>query len=116
MIKHIQLPYGIYYVRLKINSIVKTGRFIRTNTAGINESTLTDNSTIIYPNPAKGIVNINLPYLSECLFYDITGTLIKISNTINSSIDISEIPNGIYFLEITLSNGSKVKKKLVKQD
>jgi|GEM_PF-3157441 len=91
------------------------------NTIGINESSL-DNSFSIYPNPATNLITIK---------FNASISLIEIKNELGQSIkklnskqvpngknemaiDISDLPVGIYFVQIQ-SNNSTVNKKFIKQ-
>lgn len=70
---------------------------------------------LIYPNPSKTLVNIEMDLTEdmECHIYSVTGKLLlsrKISPS-RRSIDISELPTNIYFLKV----GSKV-MKLIKTE
>ena len=58
----------------------------------------------VYPNPAKGIFNLQIPRNIKLLkVYDIQGRLIKtLSNNIHQQyrqLDLQSYPNGIYFLQ-----------------
>lgn len=56
----------------------------------------------IYPNPASDILNIAVDKEAELVIYNATGKEIKrfSASQSNSTIDISEIPNGIYFVVV----------------
>ena len=80
-----------------------------------NNSHLSENDpkTIIFPNPTKDKVTLNLkgdgPYRVE--LKDIYGKLIKTQNSIESSLVISleSLKNGIYFITTNnTSNGSQM--------
>lgn len=75
-----------------------------------------EESLLIYPNPSTGEVNISGTFLDNKLFTvvvsDMTGKpLLWIEN--NSSIDLSSLKNGIYFLKIKLTSGSVLIKKII---
>ena len=72
----------------------------------------------IYPNPAKGKLTINLPNNvneANITILDITGKqyLNKKINSQNETIDLIDIPKGIYFVRIESENESIVKKLIV---
>jgi hypothetical protein len=72
----------------------------------------------IYPNPNNGRFNINFSKgipPSQMLIFDITGkpvTQKKISGT-KTEIDISHLPDGIYFISLDYF-GKKITEKIVK--
>lgn len=74
----------------------------------------------VYPNPAKNTVNVNLigyTGISVIRLYDITGREIMMRKTseINSQINVTALPAGVYLMKIT--NGDKVVfgKKIIKE-
>ena len=77
---------------------------------------LTNSSIRIYPNPAIDIINIDLPknLNYEANLHDINGRLIS-SMTNKSAIDIQNVPQGTYLIEIKdLDSGQKVIEKIIK--
>ncbi len=76
-----------------------------------------DTSVKIYPNPSASVVNITAATpISSLQLYDLQGRLLEaVSPKLNeTTVDISQRTNGIYFLKISTENGVKV-EKLVKQ-
>lgn len=87
-----------------------------------NESTLSTEdfnslSLTVYPNPSKGFLNIQGDRLIQTIdIYDVNGRLIQeaeINNT-TTTLDIQNLKEGIYFVNITVPNESKV-LRFVKQ-
>ncbi len=76
-----------------------------------------DNPVSVYPNPSSGVVNIDLGNISNTVsvdVYNITGQLLKTVNNItsNTSIDLSDLAQGHYFVKV--NNGvSSITKKVV---
>ena len=69
----------------------------------------------IYPNPTNGILTISgLQGEAHCTLFDVSGKLI-FKNSSLESINISEIPRGIYLLEVN-SNNKILRHKVVKLD
>lgn len=65
----------------------------------------------IAPNPASEKIRISSSYSTKSVkIYSSTGTLIL--TEYNSSIDISKLATGIYFVEITLGDNQKVIKNI----
>jgi hypothetical protein len=77
-----------------------------------NENTLNAGEeliTIVYPNPSKGLINIDISNLPvdaeyEMKFYDLSGLelMTKRITSIHSEIDISYYKDGIYILRINI--------------
>lgn len=90
--------------------------FVIETTLGTDE--FSSNAINIFPNPTKGILNytiINRIVLTAITINDISGKQVYISeNTINNSIDVSNLSSGVYFITFTSENNS-VTKKFIKQ-
>lgn len=75
------------------------------------------NNIFIYPNPASNYVFINsYDQIQRITIFDINGKRIEqFSMDSNKSIDISEIPNGFYFLEISTDKDISKHKIIIKR-
>ena len=88
------------------------------------EENIESNGISIYPNPANSEINIKLtPSDSENTMVnitDVTGKVIKtvkITNTTETqtiSIELDELSNGVYFVEVITDNSREVKKFIKK--
>lgn len=65
-------------------------------------------SFFVFPNPTKGIVNIEGNNIKVIEISNITGQQIYIGS--NASLDISNQPNGLYLIKIKSEEGSVTKK------
>jgi Zn-dependent metalloprotease len=76
------------------------------------------NNVSLYPNPTKGILNYTISNnvaLTAITINDILGKQIyKSGNTINNSIDVSNLSSGVYFVTFK-SDNSSVTKKFIKE-
>jgi hypothetical protein len=72
----------------------------------------------IYPNPVNSIITLENPYQSDMFFklYSITGILLfkETFKESSVSIDMSPYDKGIYIAEITLADGRKTVKKIIR--
>jgi hypothetical protein len=87
-------------------------------TTGVNENTTNVESTTlsVYPNPATDVLNISLSNgtaIETVNIYNISGKLVNNSKLNGNQIDISQLNNGVYMLEVLTANGS-FKTKFVK--
>ncbi len=84
--------------------------------SGINE--YSQSSVNIYPNPANSLLNINnIDGVSSIRISNILGATIqnvKVSGS-NTTIDVSSLPNGIYFVTMLNQNNIVSTKKFSKQ-
>lgn len=76
----------------------------------------------LYPNPTNGILNIGIESeMTDAIYsvkvYDLSGKIVFSKNNLpkgKNTLDVSELKNGIYFIELTNSSGERQAKKLVK--
>jgi hypothetical protein len=72
------------------------------------------NSIIVYPNPTKDFLNIKTNLNITYTLYDFTGKVL-IENSKERVLDISSLPNSIYFLSI--KHHDKIfNKRIIKED
>ena len=72
-----------------------------------------ENSISIYPNPTNSFVNLTSRHVMESIkIFDIQGRLIvqKVLNTTQTSINISNYENGVYFIEANSPSGSMTER------
>lgn len=99
-------------------SDVETGCVVEctfTITVDISVSTdqYTSNEITVYPNPAKDEINIlNADEFNIIKFYDITGREVKSIKNFNTRINISDLPSGLYVMELN-SNTNRILKKII---
>lgn len=77
-----------------------------------------DTSIFIYPNPASNVLNFDLKNditISGITINDVSGKEVyKSANTMNNSIDVSNLSSGVYFVTFKSDNNS-VTKKFIKE-
>jgi hypothetical protein len=74
---------------------------IPNNGIGIND--LKVSNLAIYPNPSEGVINIESLNLNESALlsvYSIDGRLVSQSELINSTIDLTNLDSGLYWVEL----------------
>jgi PKD repeat protein len=98
------------YIQKSTNEIISVD-VIPQGTAGIGSIELSDQE-MIYPNPATNNLTIETPQKSLVKIFNIQGRLLITvkANDKKTDIDVSELPNGIYILELKTENGSDVIK------
>ncbi|HNQ68183.1 MAG TPA: linear amide C-N hydrolase [Bacteroidales bacterium] len=67
----------------------------------------------LYPNPTTGIINIEFDNIKKIEIINQQGQLVLTSND-NKNVDISEKPNGIYFIKIT-TDDMVISLRIIKQ-
>lgn len=75
------------------------------NYNGIKEADLLS-QTIVYPNPAKSILYVDNVEMNDFQVFDAYGRMVLTGNYMNNSIDISQLPSGIYWVKI--DNGKPI--------
>ena len=94
-----------------------TNHRIRKITNSLSTADYHQNQVLIYPNPVSSIINIDLgdSIASKVILFDMNGRVMQTENIVNSSgIEISNLANGMYLMQITTDKGV-VSKKIVKK-
>jgi ELWxxDGT repeat protein len=88
-------------------------------TLGINENYKNDIGITVYPNPTKGIINLDLTDVNETelTIYNGVGqkVLTKKINEKKSKLDLNKFTNGIYFLNFKNYDGATIKKIILEK-
>lgn len=80
----------------------------------IDSGLISENSAVIYPNPANDFVNIeSLEKVSSVEIYSLTGQKVLVSGS--DKINVSRLNTGIYLVKIQLENGKAETHKLIKK-
>ncbi|OHX63835.1 InlB B-repeat-containing protein [Flammeovirga pacifica] len=76
------------------------------------ENGLSSSALLVYPNPATDIINVkNLDASQEIMIFNSVGQVVKmIKNIESNSIQVSDLPKGVYYLR----NGIKSIKLIIK--
>ncbi|MEP7230897.1 MAG: SBBP repeat-containing protein [Ginsengibacter sp.] len=116
-------PYsGTSYYRLKQTDF--DGKFKYSNIVQVQLNSMDKDQVTIFPNPAQNVLHVALPFSqSESIAWQVqdgAGKIIKkqtgkLSSSQHAlSIDISNLPKGIYYMAIKKGNDTAV-KKFIKQ-
>lgn len=76
--------------------------------------------TVIYPNPTKGMLQVDLPELAErkavIRVFDSGGKLVIQKTAVESSneVDLSDFPSGFYIMSIQIENNNRKEWKIIK--
>ena len=94
--------------------------------SGVEDHTLADYLTV-YPNPANDFVNVQCTMnnvqveIESVEVYDVCGRMVNTVvganhySSIENQINIGNLPNGVYMLKITTTDGTSCVKKIVKK-
>jgi len=103
-----------------LNKAIANGFINGTSVLSVNEINIGSNQIKIYPNPSKGIFNLNIfNFMNDKAFvsvYNVEGKLMQTQNILeeNTTIDASSWPAGLYIATIQTELGVK-QIKLVKE-
>lgn len=90
--------------------------FIRTTYSELGTEVVDLQTIKIYPNPASDVLNIHLDaqiLINKINIYNITGQLIKSFGNENS-LQIGDLNQGVYMIEIDTNHGKEIKKFIKK--
>jgi hypothetical protein len=120
------LPDGVYTVTIcaedeYMNETCCTFELTIESVLGIDDNDINFSSIIMYPNPARDIVNLNNPQslaLDQAQIFDLTGRLVQSVDLRNMgtdiAIDISHLASATYMVLINGENGH-ITKQLIKE-
>ncbi|SFC51495.1 Por secretion system C-terminal sorting domain-containing protein [Flexibacter flexilis DSM 6793] len=105
---------GVYAVTVTKGTCVQMGS-ITFNTIGVKENI--SNLVKVYPNPSKGVFQLKVTEKTNCTVSDITGKVLWQKNSVETgeTIDLSNQPEGVYFLKVKTLSGSETIKLIVQQ-
>jgi len=102
-----------------VNTQCVNGTMIIEQTLSTNEVDNFDNKTLIYPNPTSNYItikNINNKESSvKYIIFDLTGRIVNSGNSkFNEIINIENLQNGNYIIQLETAFGQKINRKLIK--
>ncbi len=107
---------GSYAVTVTTDDCTKTSACIVVNSVGLEEAGFAGLS--IYPNPASSNVTIVFTEKGSYSLSDVTGKEMKkgiLSGDGTTTIDVSLLNAGVYFIELTTGANTSITEKIVKQ-
>nr|WP_321408550.1 LamG-like jellyroll fold domain-containing protein [uncultured Carboxylicivirga sp.] len=104
---------GEYYVIISRGGCTKTSERISVNVVSTGLESDIDSYIKIYPNPTRGVLNIETEKtINSVTIYNLNGSAVmKHQNT--ASIDLTDLPNGTYFLQIQTNDHEVMVRKIV---
>ena len=71
----------------------------------------------IYPNPSSSLIRLSVKdslAIKELKIYDLLGKSFSFDTDNNTYIDVNNLSDGIYILELSFTNGNTITKKIIK--
>ena len=83
-------------------------------TTSVNENNI--QSVSLYPNPAREQVSFTLESDAQVSVFDMTGRKVSEMNATagEAQLDVNELVNGVYFINVRYANGTTAVSKFVK--
>jgi hypothetical protein len=80
----------------------------------VNENNI--QSVSLYPNPAREQVSFTLESDAQVSVFDMTGRKVSEMNATagEAQLDVNELVNGVYFINVRYANGTTAVSKFVK--
>lgn len=78
----------------------------------VDNEVVFSNNLSVYPNPTTGVLNIT-DALTDVQLFDVTGRVVYANSVVESTIDLSSLANGTYFL-VANKEGQLISTKVVK--
>ena len=79
-----------------------------------SDITQTDKNVTLYPNPAKDLLHFS-EEVSAVKITDLSGKDVRQYNVSGKSVDVSQLPTGIYLISISTKEGKLLRKKMIKE-
>jgi glucose/arabinose dehydrogenase len=98
--------------------VSSSGILYRVIDTSLNTNDFEKNGITVYPNPASDelfVKNENNIELSAIKITDLTGKTVAYQNSQLSSINISNLSKGMYFVKVETQTGNSVTSKIIKQ-
>jgi len=121
--KIVNMPQGMYQMRVSITQSLFNLNWLEFNLITSTEAELFSRPLKVFPNPSKGLIQVKgrLEELQKLnlRLTDMAGKTIVQKELgagyeVNESLDISDYPLGLYFIQIDLGNGKRITRKIVK--
>ena len=95
--------------------VINVSEDCSTVTLGVSENSL--NKFSVFPNPASDIIQIRgvTSEVSSTLIFSVTGRVVYSAISNSETIEISNLDSGMYFLQITSSEGNTQTQKFIKK-
>jgi len=95
---------------------VSTGKALKSSS--LAEKTLTPDQVLVYPNPAKGMVNVlldpDVKQLEVTVMNMLGNVVLKDSFSENSvRLNVEHLSTGMYLLKVNTENGSQIKQLMI---
>lgn len=88
--------------------------YYSSSSSGISE--IVDRAMVVYPNPTDGIIYISGTQEPTTIqVFSENGKLLRTNNKVNSTLDISDLPAGVYFLHLSNTKNPAVNKRIIKR-
>lgn len=120
----IHLPMAAIYNLTTSNGGPYTGGFYTDAAVGINETSNFISSSNVYPNPAVDIIKINFTLVEnkkvDILLFNAFGQKMEINQTFDGyqglndvDLNISSLPEGVYFAQILAEGNTAITKRFI---
>jgi hypothetical protein len=108
------IPDGAYILNLKYafdKSINK--KILKVMRSSINESVKSNQTYLLYPNPVKENLHIDIEGLKTIIIYNSIGEMIKSVQTHSKDLSFLDVSAGIYFINILDKENNMISKMRV---
>ena len=97
------------------NATIDIGAYEYDATLGVNEVNALEGGIQLYPNPVSETLHIKTSHdIKHLVLYSINGQKVLEHTEVQNSLDVSNLPSGVYFLQFESTQGF-ISKKIIKQ-
>lgn len=89
----------------------------RSVSTGFSDAAYTNSNLLLFPNPTSGLVMYNTTKtIRRAVVRNVLGRIMLIDNRPKGSIDLSRLPEGIYFVELFDTENNRMTSKIWKKE
>lgn len=107
---------GLYAVIINSQGCIDTSACYLINSVGLNQSN-PDEMVSVFPNPSNGLFLVYTNDMVNTMLdvYNVLGEKVQYIQSHASGVDLSSLKPGVYYLKVTVSNHSTIKKIILEK-
>ena len=101
------------YIFFDFNDAIITNTTVNTNNYPVGIIENDAKNLVIYPNPASSTIKFSGDQVQKVVIYDVLGQVVMIKTITNNTLSLSNLNNGVYFVEMHTELGIQTKRLVV---
>ncbi len=101
------------HIFFDFNDAIITNTTVNTNNYPVGIIENEAKNLVIYPNPASSTIKFSGDQVQKVVIYDVLGQVVMIKTITNNTLSLSNLNNGVYFVEMHTELGIQTKRLVV---